>query len=91
MLRGFVAPLGSPGCLSGAALFALCGEAAGGSLLFADGGVVLAALLRREAHVTARLTRDLVSVTTQELGELAPGQVARQAHSYAAITSSRTR
>ena len=53
------------------------GERADAELLvIGDRHVVLAALLRREAHVAARLVRALIAVAAQEPGELTPGEIA---------------
>ena len=53
-----------------------------------DGDVMLAALLRRQAQMTAGLPGDLVAQPLEPPGEVAARAVARQPH--AAMTSSRT-
>src|SRR5258708_8502729 len=46
-----------------------------------DRHVMFAALLGRESHVAARLSRDGVSVAAERRCEVAPGEIARQPHS----------
>lgn len=52
--------------------------------------VVLAGLLRGEAHVAAGLPRDMVAYDRECAGKLNAAQVPRKARAHAAIISSRT-
>ena len=54
-----------------------------------DGDVVLAFLLRRQPHVAAGLTRDLVTERLESLGKVVSGKVPRKPHIV--MTSSLTK